>query len=136
MGYVRSRIVTHLPSLFPSASWVFPVDWSAARRWEPGSQRAELPRKHPVNSKQMPRTPKTSPTRAPPGKRAPAGRFQVERLTAGLSRSLYLKPVGFETRASFAPGRVWGASPGSSPESPSLAVAEPRDSFMPGLFPK
>ena len=74
--------------------------------------------KHPVNSKQMPRTPKTSPTRAPPGKRVPAGRFQVERLTAGLPRALYLKPVGFESRASFAPARAWGASPGPSTESP------------------
>ena len=67
MGYVRSRIFTHLSPLFPSASWVFPVHSSAARRWEPGPQHAELPRKHRVNSKQMPRTPKTSPTRAPPG---------------------------------------------------------------------
>ena len=38
-----------------------------SRRWEPGSQHAELPRKRPVNSKQMPRTPKTSLTKAPPG---------------------------------------------------------------------
>lgn len=30
MGYVRSRIFTHLSPFFPSASWVFPVHSSAS----------------------------------------------------------------------------------------------------------
>lgn len=62
---------------------------------ELGSRAGELSQQHPPNGKQMPGLPKTSLTRAPPGRPVPARRFPSGRLAAGLSYSLMLETGRF-----------------------------------------